>query len=198
MIQESSKAIVLRSLFFKDNQKIVTLFSERFGIISLLMKGVSHPPKNSLSEPFCEAEYFFSKGTSDLRKYQDASILDLHLHLRSRLPYLKTASSMVKALLSTQLPEKASPALYLVFASFLKQIPLFPCQEPLLSCFYLKFLKHEGLYHESEPLPGANKEENALLSKLVCLQSFEALRREKIPLSLASRVESFFLQRAKH
>ena len=197
MLHESSKSIVLRSLFFKDNQKMITLFSERFGLISLVMKGCSAPLKTSLSEPFCEAEFFFTKGSSDLRKYQDGAIIDLHLSLRNKLCYLKTASTMTKAFLSSQMPEKPSPHLYALFSSFLKQIPGFAFQETLLACFYLKFLRHEGLYHEKCKLPSLSLEDTKTLAKIAYLQSFEALKKEEIPLVLFTYVETFFFQNVK-
>lgn len=194
MIQESSKAIVLKSVFFKDNQKIITLFSEKLGLISALIKGYSSPMKSSLSELFCEAEYIFSKGNSDLRKYQDASILDLHLPLRGKLSYLKSASCLAQSLLSTQLPEKPSPHLYALFSSFLKQIPFFTSQETLLCCFYLKFLRHEGLYHKECEMPGLSIEDQSLLGKIAYLQSFEELKKEEVPPFLFSYIESFFFE----
>jgi DNA repair protein RecO len=195
MSHESSKALVLRSLFFKDNQKILTLFSERFGLISLVMKGCS--AKGSLSEPFCEAEYFFTKGSSDLRKYHDGSIIDLHLPLRNKLSYLKTASTMTKAVLTSQLPEKHSPHLYGLLSSFLKQVPHFPSQETLLSCFYLKFLRHEGLYHKDCFLDSISLEERQVLAKLAYLQSFDELKKEELPLPLFTYVEAFFFDQLK-
>jgi DNA repair protein RecO (recombination protein O) len=198
MSHESSKALVLRSLFFKDNQKILTLFSESFGLISLVMKGCSAPFKGSLSQPFCEAEFFFTKGSSDLRKYQDGSIIDLHLPLRNKLSYLKTASSMIKAVLTSQLPEKHSPHLYALISSFLKQVPLFSFQETLLACFYLKFLRHEGLYHKDCTLPSISLEEQQILAKLAYLQSFDELKKEEIPPFLFTYVETFFFDQIKN
>jgi DNA repair protein RecO (recombination protein O) len=197
MSHESSKALVLRSLFFKDNQKILTLFSERFGLISLVMKGCSAPLKGSLSEPFCEAEFFFTKGSSDLRKYHDGSIIDLHLPLRNKLSYLKTASAMTKAVLTSQLPEKHSPHLYALLSSFLKQVPHFPFQETLLACFYLKFLRHEGLYHKECTLPSISLEEQQTLAKLAYLQSFDELKKEEVSLFLFTYVETFFSDQLK-
>jgi recombinational DNA repair protein (RecF pathway) len=88
----SSKAIVLRSLALKEQQKILTLFSEQFGIISLVIK-TRAKQSHCLTEPFCEGEFFFWPGSTDLKKYHEGSILDLHLGLRNQLSYLKTASS---------------------------------------------------------------------------------------------------------
>jgi DNA repair protein RecO len=194
MQHETSKSIVLRSVFLKDKQKILSLFTERFGLISLIIKGCSSPIKGSLSEPFCEAEFSFTKSTSDIRRYQDASIIDLHLGLRNKLSYLKTASSMGKAILTSQLPDKASPHLYALLSTFLKQIPLFLFQETLLTCFYLKFLRHEGFYHKESRLPKLSNQDHLILQNIAYLQSFDKLKREEVSSSLFNYVESFFFE----
>ena len=197
MQHEFSKAIVLRSLFLKDKQKMLSLFSERFGLISLVIKGCSSPIKGTLSEPFCEAEFFFTKGNSDIRKYQYGSIIDLHLSLRNKLIYLKTASSMTNAFLTFQLPEKASPHLYALLTSFLKQIPQFLFQDTLLACFYLKFLRHEGLYHKECELASLSLSSQKNLAKIAYLQSFDELKKEEISPSLFRYVETLFFKTLK-
>jgi DNA repair protein RecO len=189
----SSKAIVLRSLFLKEQQKILTLFSEQFGIISLIIQKRGKQA-SCLSEPFCEGEFFFRTGSADLRKYHDGSILDIHLELRSQLSYLKTASAMAKAITTSQIPEKASSPLYALFSAFLKNIPRFTLQETLLTCFYLKILRHEGLYHKDCELSEISKEDQEILNKIAYLQNFEALKEEKISKILSSYVEKFFFQ----
>ena len=197
MQHEISKSIVLRSAFLKDKQKILSLFSERFGLISLIIKGCSSPIKGSLSEPYCEAEFSFTKGSSDIRKYHDGSIIDLHLALRNKLSHLKTASAMGKAILTSQLPEKASPHLYALLSTFLKQVPLFLFQETLLTCFYLKFLRHEGLYHRECTLPNLSSEDHLVLSNIAYLQSFDKLKRKEVPPFLFSYVETLFFKHLK-
>lgn len=192
-----SKAIVLRSFFFKDKQKILTLFSERFGLISMVLKGVSSkkPSILSLSESFSEGEYVFSKDHSNLFKFQDGSLLNLHLPLRNKLCFLKTASCMSTALLKSQMPEKAAPLLYALFSSFLKQIPSFSSQETLLGCFYLKLLKHEGLYHsEYEEFP-LNSEEQQMLLKITSLPNFLLLKELTLPSPLFLFIENLFFQK---
>jgi DNA repair protein RecO len=189
----SSKAIVLRSLALKEQQKILTLFSEQFGIISLVIK-TRAKQSHCLTEPFCEGEFFFWPGSTDLKKYHEGSILDLHLGLRNQLSYLKTASSMGKAILSSQIPEKASLPIYALFSSFLKQIPRFSSQETLLGCFYLKILRHEGLYHKDCEFSEISQEDKATLDKVAYLQNFDALKEEKVSDSLFSYIEKLFCQ----
>jgi DNA repair protein RecO len=197
MQQDHSKAIVLRSFPFKDRQKIVTLFSEKFGIISLVVKGISckKPSTNALCEPFAESEFFFTKKSSTLFRYEEGHLIDLHLALRASLCFLKTASAMSQALLKSQMPEQAAPELYTLFSSFLKQIPSFSSQETLLGCFYLKLLKHEGLHHAKVNIPSLSPEEQMQLSNLTLAQSFLRLKEHPLTPSLFSELEHFFLQK---
>lgn len=187
---QSSKAIVLRSLFLKDQQKILTLFSEQFGVISLALQKRTKQAQ-CLSEPFCEGEFCFWQGSSDLKKYHDGSILDLHLGLRSQLSYLKSASAMAKAIYLSQMPEKASLPIYALFSAFLKQIPKFSNQETLLTCYYLKILRHEGLYHKDCEFLEISKQDKEVLDKIAYVQSFDALKKEDVPLHLFSYAENF-------
>ncbi|MBX9923348.1 MAG: DNA repair protein RecO [Rhabdochlamydiaceae bacterium] len=189
----SSKAIVLRSAYLKEQQKILTLFSEQFGVISLVIQKRAKQA-HCLSEPFCEGEFFFWPGSSDLKKYHDGSILDLHLGLRNQLGYLKTASAMAKAISTSQMPEKASLPIYALFSSFLKQIPRFPLQETLLTCFYLKILRYEGLYHKDCEFSDISKQNKELLDKIAYAQNFDALKEDCIPPILFSYVEKFFFE----
>jgi DNA repair protein RecO (recombination protein O) len=142
----TTQAITLRSIPLQDPKRIVTLFSADLGLISVVVstsKGKNRP----LCEPFCQAEVVLFPKKKELFLLQDSSLINLHLPLREKLSYLNTASSMVKAILSSQLPEKPAPALYQLLAKSLEAIPAFPSLNTLLACFYLKLLLHEGLYN---------------------------------------------------
>lgn len=196
MQQDHSKAIVLRSFPFKENQKIVTVFSEHFGILSILVKGISSKKSSihSLCELFCEGEFVFSKGRSNLNQLMDGSLLNLHLPLRDKLSYLKTAASMTNVLLKSQCPETPAPHLYALLSAFLKQIPMFSIQETLLGCFYLKLLKHEGIYEKEHFLSFILPEEKELLFKICNIQSFKALKELKLNGALFCLLEKSFFQ----
>jgi DNA repair protein RecO (recombination protein O) len=194
------KAIVLRTIPFKENQKILTLFSEESGIVSMILKGIS--PKNPAKLPFAtlftEADFSYSKKNSEILLFEEGEILDLHLHLRNNLSHLQTAFSMAKALLTSQFPGKPSPDLYALLSLFLKQIPSFPCQKALLGCFYLKVLKHEGHYHpQLEKDFSFSPEELAILLEIDLLRSFSKLRCYTFSLEFFTKIEELFLRKAK-
>ncbi len=191
----TTRAIVLRSVPFKDNQKILTLFSKQLGILSMILKGLS-PKKSfllSFGEVFCEAEFTFTKKRSDLVIFTEGTILSLHLPLREALSHLQIATALTQAILRSQLPGKPDPELYALLSCFLKQIPLFSQPAPLLACFYLKFLMQEGIFDPKTDLTGTfSQEETHSLIEISLIQQFSMLKQKVLSLECAKRLEQLF------
>ncbi len=146
-MEEQTEAIVLRSIKFKEQQRIITLFTKESGVLSLIVKGV-HQKKGSLinlTTPLCRGEFHYRKGPSNLHRFLDGSILDMHLPLRQSYDHLETASLHLQAINISQLPDTPAPILYALCASYLKQLKEFDHPKTLTGSFYLKLLKHEGL-----------------------------------------------------
>ena len=78
-----------------------------------------------------------------LHRLLDGDVVDAHIELRTSLAQLEEALGMVKALLTTQLPDKPTPALYTLFAHVLQASAR--TGTPLLTLFLVKLLKHEGV-----------------------------------------------------
>lgn len=219
MSEETIEAIVLRSFDYQEKHRIVTLFSSE-GILSLIIKNISKNKAHllSLSSPFSHGEYLFRRGRSDLFHFIDGSLIDENLDLRKRFSSLQIAGALTNALLSSLMPEKKSPALFSLYKSYLKQIPLFSNPTILLSSFYLKLLRHEGhllltpqcnrcpsetasildqgeslcLRHASQsPYQFTNKEWNDL-STLLFARTFTELSTLAFNHSLASKVSDLF------
>lgn len=146
LLHEKDEGIVLKSIDYKDQQKIITLFTLNRGIISLIVKGINRKRTHllTLASPLTHAEYHFSIRRSDLYTFQDGSPLNTHYQLRENLNHLQTAVSFAEALLSSQFPGKPAPALYQLLLVYLKYLPRFPDPSPLRASFLLKLLKHEG------------------------------------------------------
>lgn len=216
---EKTEGIVLRAFDYKDRQRIITLFTPDSGIISLIIKGLSS--KNyrllALASPFSQVEVLFKRGKSELFRYLDGTILDEHLALRQQYSYLQTAGSLAHAILHSQLPGKPSSALYHLFKAFLKQVPTFENQAPLLASFRLKLLRHEGLLylsptcthcdqpatflaegestcfdHQSSPSLAFNSQEWQLLTLLESTQQFSTLRTVNLPPHFPDLIASYF------
>jgi DNA repair protein RecO (recombination protein O) len=146
MKEERVEGIVLKSFDYKENERIITVFTSQEGLITLIVKNIKNQNKMALTTPFCLAEFLFIKGKSDLFKLQDGSILNDHHFLRRTLVHLQAAAEMVKIILKSQLPGKPAPKLYDLLLAYLNQLPNFEDPAPLIGSFSLKLLTHEGLF----------------------------------------------------
>lgn len=165
----------------------------------MIVKGVfpSSLQKLSITTPFCQAQFVFKEGRSDLLRFHDGTILHEHLELRSSYSHLEAAGRMAKALLDSQLPGRPSHALFALFARYLKEIPSCPSPHSLTSSFLLKMLLLEGLITlgEQDNLPSHfSPEEKELISELTLARSFQKLATCEVASSLATKIEAHFFQ----
>ena len=186
----TTEAVTLRSVSLQESKRILTVFSQKLGLINLVLSA-SKGKNRSLCDPFCQAELILIPKKKDLFQLYDSSLVNLHLPLRSKLCYLKTASSIVKALLSSQLPEKPSPALYVLLTKTLEMIPSFSCQNTLLGCFYLKLLLHEGLYD-----PYSQQEKEVFL-QIAQEKKISSLREIRCSTEELEELETLFFSRIR-
>ncbi|MFI5333630.1 MAG: DNA repair protein RecO [Chlamydiales bacterium] len=197
---EATEGIVLKSLDYKENQRIITVFSKDFGVISLIVKGVSRSSlqKLAITTPLCQAEFHFTRGKSDLFRLSECAVVCDHLPLRNQLSHLQAAGVMAQAILKFQLPCKPTPLLYALFERYLKQLPGFPNPLPLTSSFLLKMLHLEGLLSLERPLPHFTSSEQDLLTTLVESRSFTKVGQQPVTPSFAQKVYDHFTRCMEH
>ncbi|MDJ0652337.1 MAG: DNA repair protein RecO [Simkaniaceae bacterium] len=147
MNDEKTEGIVLKAVPFEENDRILSLFSPDQGIVTLYVRGLSKkkPTLVNLTTPLCRAEFLFRKGRSNLYRFIDGTILDLHLPLRRSYRHLEYAGKMLQAILKSQMPGKNAKKLYHLLSSYLKKLSEASFPETLWASFVLKLLKHEGL-----------------------------------------------------
>lgn len=146
MQREESRGLVLKSLDYKQRQRIITVLTEDRGLITLIVKGLNRTQGSLLllTNPLSHGEFHYSVHRSDLYTLRDATLIHPHLELRSQVAFLQTAGEICQGLLSSQLPGKPAPKLYQLTLSYLKQIPHHENLPSLSASFLLKILKHEG------------------------------------------------------
>ena len=149
---EKTEGITLQSIPYKERQRIVTIFTKKNGIISIIIKNLSSkkPKFFSLNSPFCLAEFIYKTGRSNIHFLKDATILNEHLFLRKDLEFINSAYLMTKAILDSQLQGKNAPHLYTLLKRYLQKIPKIKSQKSLLISFLLKVLLHEGILNIKE------------------------------------------------
>jgi DNA repair protein RecO (recombination protein O) len=199
MITEKAEGIVLRSLEYRDRQRIITLFTKEEGIISLIVKHISSKRSTmlALTTPFTRGEYLYRRGRSELMPLEDATLLDEHLELRNRFESLQAAGELVQAILASQMPGKAAPILYGLFSAYLKQIAHFPKPDSAICSFLLKILKHEGLI-AWDHLSAFRQEEQEIVKQLLIISSFNQLREHSIPSDFSTKIRSYFKTTLTH
>ena len=192
MKEEKTEGIVLRAFPYRENERILTVFTQDAGLISLIVKRISSSLL-SLTSPFCRSEFLYRKGNTDLFRFLDGTPIDYHFFLRDKLSYLDTASALAQAILSSQLPLKPAPALYALLLSYLKHLPHFANPAPLVCSFYLKTLLHEG-HFSLEHAPFSQGEQQLVHGLILCKQ-FQELQKQEIPPALAEKIHALFKEK---
>ena len=133
---------------YSEKDRIVTLFTKNLGLITLRIKNLSIKKTAlfALSAPFTKANLTLKQRNGFYSLY-DVEILKEASDIKKSFSYLSIASKMAKAITKSQLEHKRAIPLYTLFSSYLEKIPLFSKPKLLLSSFYLKTLRYEGLIH---------------------------------------------------
>ncbi|MGD2170162.1 MAG: DNA repair protein RecO [Chlamydiota bacterium] len=149
--QVATLGITLRSYPFRDTSQIVKVYTKEYGLISLLIKGITskNSQKISLSSSFTFAEFYFKKGKNDLHYFTEGKILDLHLPLRKSLERIQAGTKICQAVLKMQEPEKKNELLFSLLTRFIKKIETSTKPLNYLYSFRMKSLLLEGLMHMS-------------------------------------------------
>ncbi|MDN3508446.1 MAG: DNA repair protein RecO [Candidatus Neptunochlamydia sp.] len=220
MNDEKTEGIVLKAVPFKENDRILSLFTPDQGVISLYVRRLSKkkPALMNLTTPPCRGEYLFRKGRSDLYRFIDGTILDLHLPLRRSYHHLEYAGKMLQAILKSQMPGKSAKNLYHFLASYLKKLSEASFPETLWASFALKLLKYEGLLAVDETCLSCEKNTASHISEgesrcekcaaplslsfssldwktlqvLSHVRSFDPILKVELPSSLIQEIDTLF------
>lgn len=148
MEQQRAEGIILQALPFKDYDSILTLFTPEEGLLKVVLKGAFRQKngKGNRTIPLTRVEAAFKRGRGELATCHEIDALDYHLELRHNLDALNAGCAMLKAVLDTQQPGKAAPDLYKLLLIYLKNLPTAQTPAILSASFFLKVLRHEGVY----------------------------------------------------
>jgi DNA repair protein RecO (recombination protein O) len=197
--EERGEGIVVRSIDFKDRQKIITVFTQQHGLISLIVKGITRtrPHLLTLTSPFTQAEFLYSVGRSDLYLFRDGTPLTTHNSLRENLTHLTAGTQILQALTLSQLPGKAAPALYKLTLTYLKHLSSCQDPHPLTASFLLKLLKHEGHFSSDyrEGYFSAKEWENIV--ELADVREMAKLKEMAITEELGKKLKEFFQRKVQ-
>ncbi|MBM3183769.1 MAG: DNA repair protein RecO [Chlamydiae bacterium] len=139
-METKNQGVLLHAIPYLGHGRILKVFTKD-GLITLIGKS----KKFATLSPFCIGEWVYKKQKSELFSLTEYSMEHPLLDLRASYTTLTSAISIAEALLSSQLPLKPAPHLYLLLCSYLKNLPRFRTPEILSLSFRMKLLLHEGL-----------------------------------------------------
>lgn len=168
------EAIVLRATEYKEQKRIISLLSKQMGLISVLVKRISHKNLNlhSLSSPLHRCEYILRSQGQDFYTLVDGHVLDTYVDIRQSFGHLKAALDILHITERSQMPNASCPLLYQVLLGYLTTLKTSKNPQVVWASYALKLLKHEGVYQPGKGDP--------LLGKLAEIKRYEELHRYDI------------------
>jgi len=144
--------LVLKSQDLKENDKIITLFTEKLGKISAVAKGAKKSKNKfmSLSLPFCYGSYVVFKG-KNLYTLNEGEITKSFQSLLNDLETLSYASYVCELIDIALVEEESNGQLFKEFITvfYLMEKRVIDI-ELLIHAFEIKLLYHSGYYMQLE------------------------------------------------
>lgn len=122
-MEEKMSGIVLGGIAFGENDKILNVFTLEQGVVSAKIKGVKKAGAKLkfASEPFCFAEFIFSK-KGEMRTVIGASLIDSFYPVREDIVKFFCAGAIVEFVKRFYREDIVSPETFLSVVSALKSI----------------------------------------------------------------------------
>ena len=194
-------AIVLKATPYEDDGKILKLFTSESGVVSAIIKKLGRKASyfQTVTSPLARGEFHLTRRKSELYTLGDASLIDGHYEIRNHLDKLDAACTILRAILTSQYPEKASPELYLLTTTYLRKLKNFSHPDVLALSFQMKLLNFEGLFPETKEDFGTPLSSNdwLILECLCHAKKFDMLQSLTIPASLNEKARDLFTTRIR-
>lgn len=122
-MEEKLKGLVVSSVNYGENDKILNVFTLEKGMVSARIKGVkrSGAKLKFASEPFCFAEFVFVT-TGDKRTVRGASLIESFYSIREDLIKLYAGSAILEFIKHFEIESMVSPQMFLLAIESLKNI----------------------------------------------------------------------------
>jgi DNA repair protein RecO (recombination protein O) len=118
-------AVVLRSIHYRDQSKILTLYTKSYGRLSVIAKGV-RSPQNKYASAFEVGSHItvvlYKKSSRDIQNISDASIITPYLNLTSSLDRLSAMHHVVELIRLCTEDEEQNHKIYTLLVSVLDKI----------------------------------------------------------------------------
>jgi DNA repair protein RecO (recombination protein O) len=192
-------ALILKATPYEEDGKILKVFTKEAGVISVIVKKLKRKETfwQTVTSPLARGEFHLTRRQSDLYTMNEASLIDAHFEIRNDLNKLDAACSILRAILFSQFPEKASPELYHLTTLYLKKLKTFNSPSILSLSFQMKLLNYEGLFPETkeECLSPLSSDEWLILECLCHAKTFDLLESLTISSDLERKITELFNNR---
>ena len=190
-----SEGIVLQTMDFQDYDQILTVYSLEEGLIKLIQKQARRQNhKKGSATALTHAEFVYAKGSSELFRCQEISLLNAYLSLRASLHVMRASCEIVDAVKQSQMLHQPSPILYQLLLLYLEKLPSMKNPYALSASFLLKVLRHEGICDLETLLEKVDETEFPSIHTLAFSKTFVALDQCPFSDPLHQQITQFFLE----
>lgn len=143
----TTQGLVLRTVPYKQNGRVITLFTEKLGTIGCMVYGIT--PKNTRlntqTSPLALASYTLTQKKGSLFTLKEVCDPLIIPELRYRLPLLKTAATFGEAISRSQAEFNPAPLLFQLTKAYFTYLAKAKNPLTLAQSYKLKTMKHDGL-----------------------------------------------------
>lgn len=189
------EGIILHSIPFEDNHRIITFFCQEEGIIKVFVYNAGKQmAKFSYLKTLSKVNLTLTKGKKELYYLQEGQFIKSFIENPKNFREIQIAMALTSALLTATFTHQATKAVYFLFEAFLTANSYFKKPENLLRTFQIKMLIHEGVLNLSHlpKYPHFLEQEEKILSNMNELRHIAQIDDLEIPLPLGLKIETLF------
>ncbi|NLW90520.1 MAG: DNA repair protein RecO [Syntrophomonadaceae bacterium] len=140
-----SRAIILKTIDYRDADKLVTLFSEKHGKVRAVARGVKKPASSLrvCLQPFCHSNLYLSGG-KELENVTQGKLIDFFPNIREDIDLTLQVLYLMELLDKSLMDHMALPSLYSVTLTVLEYLNTHGNNPLAIRYFEANLLKYLG------------------------------------------------------
>lgn len=185
------EGIILRVTPYGDSDQIASLFTLQEGKIQAITRARSKKSGQETLSPLLRVEGSLIATRTSLYRAEAFSICDSYPPLRTTYRLLQHGCLLLQAIDTSQQGQKTAPKLYQLLSYYLKRLHELEQSENGVSSFYLKILRHEGLF-TLDAFTAQTEEEKTIITFLAHVLEWDALIPLVLPAELHATIADVF------
>lgn len=137
--------IVLSEMDYQESSKILHLYTEKLGKISVIARGAlrARSPMISLTQTGTHAVFYLRPGRS-FYYLQGGKLIDSHLELRDRYRSMIASALLLEIVHKTTLEGRGNPKIYGLLSKSLAYLNKYGNETVLITAFIIKYISYMG------------------------------------------------------